>query len=204
MARRWVRAVEAVGLRTAARPAGAAGTVLRAVTRASDGSALWIAAGTVLAVAGGPRGRRAALRAAVSLAVTSAVVNGPAKVLVRRRRPGRWATLGLRRAGREPSTSSFPSGHTASAFAFATAAGLEAPAAAPALLGTAALVGWSRLHGGQHFPSDVAAGAALGTAVGAATWWTWDRVTAALAPEGDGGGADGAGPQANLVPPASS
>lgn len=188
MAKRWLRVAEVVGLRTAARPGGAGGRGLGVVTRASDGAGLWLAVAALMAVTGGRRGRTAAVQGLLALAATSALVNGPLKLVVRRRRPGRWATLGLRRAGKPPRTSSFPSGHTASAFAFATAAGLEAPAMAPPLAATAGLVGWSRLHGGQHFPSDVVAGAVLGTAAGLGAGWCRRRL---------------GGDQASLVPPAS-
>ena len=96
-------------------------------------------------------------------------------------------TAGVRRAGRAPRPSSFPSGHTASAFAFATAATLEMPAVGPALGATAMLVAWSRVHRGQHFPSDVAAGALLGTAVGAVA----GRAFADRPPSSAPGGAQG-------------
>jgi undecaprenyl-diphosphatase len=49
------------------------------------------------------------------------------KLLVRRERPNRSADESRRRLVRGPRTSSFPSGHSASAFAFAAGAGLEAP-----------------------------------------------------------------------------
>lgn len=166
MASRWWRAVDAAGVQIAvARTGSRTGGALRLVARASDGAGLWLATAAALA-AGGTRGRRAAARGVAALGATSALVNGPLKLAVRRRRPGRLATAGVRRAGRAPRTSSFPSGHTASAFAFATAATVEMPAVGPAVGATAALVAWSRLHGGRHFPSDVVAGALLGTVVG--------------------------------------
>ena len=61
---------------------------------------------------------------------------------------------------------SFPSGHTSSAFALATSLSLDHPkwfVIAPAYL-YAALVGYSRCYLGVHYPSDVIAGAALGSA----------------------------------------
>lgn len=168
MKRQVLRLVDTARLRAVPRPGGLAGRGLGTLTRASDGAGLWLAEAAVLGAAGGRRGRRAAARALGAVAVTSTLVNGPLKVLVRRRRPGRLATAGFERTGRGPTTSSFPSGHTATGFAFAVAAGTEAPVLAAPLLATAALVGWSRLHGGRHFPSDVLAGAALGAAVGLA------------------------------------
>jgi len=72
-----------------------------------------------------------------------------------------------------PASYSFPSGHTASAAAFATAVSLEVPIlAAPAFL-LASAVGYSRVYTGVHYPGDVVAGAGLGIAVAVATkrWW---------------------------------
>ncbi len=58
---------------------------------------------------------------------------------------------------------SFPSGHTASAFLMATLISLEIAALAPVFLGWAAMVGLGRVVLGVHYPTDVAAGAALGS-----------------------------------------
>jgi len=58
-----------------------------------------------------------------------------------------------------------PSSHTATAFAFATAAAVQHPAAASLLVPVAA-VAWSRLRTRRHFPTDVVAGAVLGVIAG--------------------------------------
>jgi membrane-associated phospholipid phosphatase len=100
----------------------------------------------------------------LALAVTSAAVNGPMKLLAGRQRPAP-----RRRLRHMPGTSSFPSGHSASAFAFAVAATRELPEAGPMLLPLAAGVAYSRVYLGVHYPSDVLAGGAFGTAVGMAT-----------------------------------
>jgi undecaprenyl-diphosphatase len=65
-----------------------------------------------------------------------------------------------------PRSRSFPSGHSASAFAFATAASKELPPLAPVLVPLAGAVAYSRVHAGVHYPSDVAAGAAGGVICG--------------------------------------
>jgi undecaprenyl-diphosphatase len=67
-----------------------------------------------------------------------------------------------------PTSPSFPSGHSASAFAFATAFGGELPWVALPLRVAAAAVSWSRIHTGVHYPGDVVAGAVVGGAVGEA------------------------------------
>src|SRR5258708_219508 len=78
-----------------------------------------------------------------------------------------------RQLQRAPRTTSFPSGHAASAAAFATGVALEQPALAAPVIVLAAAVGASRVVTGVHYPSDVLAGFAIGAAAGAATvhWW---------------------------------
>lgn len=61
---------------------------------------------------------------------------------------------------------SFPSGHTTAAFLFATATAVLLPALAVPLFVWAALVGLSRIALGVHYPTDILAGAALGSALG--------------------------------------
>ncbi len=67
-------------------------------------------------------------------------------------------------AGKEPD-SSFPSGHTTVAFAGATVLAFDAPELAPYGYAFATLVGLSRIYEGVHYPTDVLAGAALGSLV---------------------------------------
>lgn len=133
-----------------------------ALSRAADGSKLWIGVAGLLAVTG-PRGRRAAVNGLASVAVTSAVVNLLLKPHWRRRRPDRAAhRVPLARQVVMPRSTSFPSGHAASAFAFATGVAREMPVAAIPLQAAASLVAYSRVHTGVHYPIDVIAGGAWG------------------------------------------
>jgi undecaprenyl-diphosphatase len=143
--------------------------VLPSLSNLADRGLLWMAICAVLALRRGPT-RRAAARAVASMAIASTAVNVVAKPAFGRRRP---ATFPSRRLRRPPVTASFPSGHSASAAAVATAVALEAPALAAPLGVLAGAVGWSRVTTGVHYPSDVAAGFGLGTVAALATtrWW---------------------------------
>jgi membrane-associated phospholipid phosphatase len=135
-----------------------------ALSRAADWSRLWLGLALVLAVSGRPAWRRAAARGIASVAVASATANGLAKLSVRRRRPPLGGVPAARRVHRAPVTTSFPSGHAASAAAFTVGVALEAPELAVPVGAVAAAVGWSRVWTGAHYPADVLAGAALGAA----------------------------------------
>jgi len=136
---------------------------LVAITRAASYSRLWLLIAGVLAIFGAGQGRRAAGRGLIAIAIAATVANGPAKLLVRRRRPSSRRRPALIRT---PRSTSFPSGHSAAAFAFATGACAELPVLAPALVPLAGAVAYSRVHTGVHYPSDVAAGVAIGIGSG--------------------------------------
>jgi membrane-associated phospholipid phosphatase len=130
------------------------------VSGAANYSRLWLAAAGLLAVGGGRQGRRAAVDGLASIAVTSVFVNAGLKPLGRRRRPDRGVLLA--RHVRMPRSRSFPSGHAASAFAFATGVAATQPQIGVPLRGLATLVAYSRVHTGVHFPGDVVVGSLLG------------------------------------------
>ena len=101
---------------------------MRGLTRAADHSRLWFGIAAAMALLGGPRGRRAAVRGLGSLGVASAIANLAAKPLTTRRRPQREELEVLARGHVPlPRSTSFHSGHTASALAFATGAGADDP-----------------------------------------------------------------------------
>jgi hypothetical protein len=167
---RWLEDAErldvAVYAAIAATPTPAVDTAMSRLSRAADYSRLSLSAAALLALAGGRGGRRAALFGIASLAVTATVVNLAVKPLGRRRRPDRVARdVPLARHVRMPQSRSFPSGHAAGAFAFATGVGRVLPAAGLPLHALAALVAYSRIHTGVHYPGDVIAGAIMGAAL---------------------------------------
>ena len=100
----------------------------------------------MLACLGGARGRRAAVDGLAAVGVSSAVVNVGLKQLAERTRPDRDSAGVIRpRHTAMPRSSSFPSGHSASGFAFATAIGREIPTLAIPLRVLAAAVAYSAL-----------------------------------------------------------
>ena len=139
--------------------------VLPRLTQAANYSRLWLGIAGAMALTGNPRLQRAAARGVVGVGVTSLVVNQGAKRRWRRARPGHDSVPVTRRIRRYPSSSSFPSGHSASAAAFATGVAVEAPAIGTALGGLAGLVGFSRVYTGAHYPSDVLVGFGIGVLV---------------------------------------
>ncbi|ORA65157.1 phosphoesterase [Mycolicibacterium elephantis] len=139
--------------------------VMPRLTRAADYSRLWLAIAAVLAAVGGPSVKRGATRGVASLAVTSLLTNQAAKRVWKRPRPN-WGLVPLARRGRRtPTSNSLPSGHSASAAAFAVGVGLESPPLGLVLALLAGLVGMSRIATGAHYPGDVLAGLGLGATV---------------------------------------
>jgi membrane-associated phospholipid phosphatase len=145
-------------------PTPALDRLLAQVSHAADYSRPWVASAAILAAVGGERGRSAATSGLASVAVAAALVNLGVKPLGRRRRPDRVVErVPVARHTRMPASTSFPSGHSATAFAFATGVGHVLPSTAIPLRGLAAVVAYSRVHTGVHYPGDVVAGALIGT-----------------------------------------
>ncbi len=185
--RRVGRTDRALMHRSASLPATTADDALMVLSRSANKSRLWWGVAALLAARKGPT-RRAALRGVVAIAGASAVANLIGKPLFPRRRPAEEEVPMHRRLRKRPTSSSFPSGHSASAAAFATAVALESPRAGLAVAPLALAVAYSRVHTGVHWPSDVGVGLAIGTGVGLATrhWWPLhDDVPARTAHDAD-------------------
>ncbi|WP_326548382.1 phosphatase PAP2 family protein [Mycolicibacterium sp. ND9-15] len=140
-------------------------TVMPPLTRAADHSKLWLAIAAALAATGKPRARRGAVRGVLTLAATSLITNQGAKRIRRRPRPLFDSVPLVRRTRRQPTSNSFPSGHSASAAAFAVGVGLESASLGLPLALLAGLVGLSRVAVGAHYPGDVIAGFGLGATI---------------------------------------
>jgi membrane-associated phospholipid phosphatase len=150
----------------AATPTPVIDVALRRLSRAANHSRLWLGCSALLAACGGERGRRAAENGLASTALTSAVVNLVLKPLGNRRRPDRQMyDLPVTRQVAMPRSTSWPSGHSASAFAFASGVSAAWPQAGIPLSVVASLVAYSRVHTGVHYPSDTIAGTASGVAL---------------------------------------
>jgi membrane-associated phospholipid phosphatase len=133
---------------------------------------LWILATAVMAVKGGQRGRRAALRGSACYLLGLAVGNFP-KPLFGRAQPRHSMP-------RKPQVvrGSFPSGHNAAEVAYVFGASLEAPVAFLPLGTMALLAHLSLVKAGKHYVSDTIVGGFIGLAVAVLTAKAWAPQTA--------------------------
>ncbi|MFD3931127.1 phosphatase PAP2 family protein [Streptomyces sp. NPDC058614] len=129
--------------------------VARALSWSGEHGALWLAVGVAGAAVDGER--RGAWLRATALTATAHAVSMGVKRIVRRPRPAHVVPL-VRTAGRH----SFPSSHATSAAAATVAYGALGVLGGRAIPPVAAAMCVSRMVVGVHYPSDVAAGAALG------------------------------------------
>ena len=139
---------------------------LAGYSRLGEHAACWFALGLTGAALSRRGETRRAWRRGIEATAVAYGLNYGVKLLVRRRRPDVGEPL-------TPVVSqmSFPSAHATTSFAAAGVYRRAAPAATPALYGAAALFAFTRPYLGVHYPTDVLAGATLGTLVARA----WPR-----------------------------
>ncbi len=135
--------------------------LMRTVSTLGWHGAAWVVGALALAGLDGRRGRSAALEMTPALLVTNALVERVIKKYFRRRRPFITLVQALV-VGRKPGSWSFPSGHSATSFACASALGRKYPRRRALFYSLASVVGFSRVYLGHHYPLDVLSGASIG------------------------------------------
>jgi diacylglycerol kinase family enzyme/membrane-associated phospholipid phosphatase len=157
-------------------------TAMKTTSTAANHSVLWFFIAAVLAARRGAS-RKAGARGLLAIAGASATANLVLKPLMPRRRPAAAELPAYQTLRNPPTSSSFPSGHAASAAAFATAVAMESPKLGLAVAPLAASVAYSRVHVGVHWTTDVLAGAAVGSGIALVTrrWWPVRRTDEAKA-----------------------
>ncbi len=136
---------------------------LPGLSTAASWSRIWIGGAALLAVFGGKKGRVTAAEGMAAVGITSFLTNVVLKGLVHRTRP--TDEVPEVRSLVQPESSSFPSGHSASAAAFSGVVGRAYPALWLPVNGLAATVAFSRVYTGVHYPGDVLVGWTLGRSV---------------------------------------
>lgn len=145
------------------------------ITKLGDGGLIWIAIAILLMLFGNKKypWRTWGLTLALCLAATALFCNGILKPMVARMRP--YDLLGYEILVARLGDFSFPSGHTAAAFASATAIYSMNKKWGTSTFVLAAFMGFSRLYLGVHYPSDVLAGAFLGWFIATITIFAFRR-----------------------------
>jgi len=161
-------------------------TTLVALRFFGDGAPLVLL--TLLAFATVPR-KKTAASLALAAALLSGLIVDRAKTLTARNRPfdmqGRSARESWNTADNNGRNSSFPSGHSATAFGFARGMALAFPPVAPVAYLAAAGTAMSRMHELRHYLSDCTVGGLVGWTLATLLWAGWSRLTAKSREKGE-------------------
>lgn len=134
------------------------------VTQSGTKGTIWIVLCALLFVFGDTRAKGAAMTSFCSLVLAEGVINLVLKPAIARERPysprgpGRLRLLLIK----APGAHSWPSGHAGSSMAAAVPLAVAYPRFGLVFLALAALIGFSRVYVGVHYPFDVVAGAITG------------------------------------------
>lgn len=139
--------------------------VMVTATAAGTKGAVWLALAAIVFLTTFHRAHEAALWSVAALTLAEAVVNLVLKPLVRRERPFRRHRR-VRVLVRLPGPHSWPSAHAASSAAAAVVLTGWFPLISVGALPLAALIAYSRVYVGVHYPMDVVAGSVIGALVG--------------------------------------
>ncbi len=148
---------------------------MAAYSRLGEHGACWLALGVAGSALDDRQGHRSRWLRGMRIVAASYGLNFLVKLAVRRRRP---ELRGLPPLTATVSRLSFPSAHCTTSFAAARAFSAVAPAGP--LYAAAIAFAFSRPYLGVHYPSDVLAGALLGTAIAEA----WPPLPSPARPEG--------------------
>jgi len=144
------------------------------VTTIMNGGFGWIFGLLLAALIDHKRNRQVLLQVVPPLWFATMTVEYPIKYYFRRRRPFVDVVQAIA-VGKKPGTFSFPSGHSAAAFAGAWLLRRHYPRLTLLWYAIAGLVGFSRIYLGAHYPGDVLSGARSGTAIAEASRWVIDK-----------------------------
>ncbi|HXV42821.1 MAG TPA: phosphatase PAP2 family protein [Anaerolineae bacterium] len=136
--------------------------IMSALTIAFNGGIAWFAGLFGAMLFNRRRHRRPLLQIAPPLWFATLIVEYPIKYYFRRRRPFIDIVQAIT-IGRKPGSYSFPSGHSAAAFAGAWLMSRHYPLLTPLWYVIATLVAFSRIYLGVHYPGDVISGSLIGT-----------------------------------------
>ena len=136
-------------------------SVMQFITFLGNAGWIWIASGIILSII--PKTRKIGFTVCLSLIFSVLICNVTLKPLIARTRPYDLVE-GIKLIIDAPSDYSFPSGHTSASFAAAISIFIHNKRYGIIAVVTAFLISFSRLYLYVHFPTDVLAGAIIGSA----------------------------------------